>query len=186
MSSPRQRLMSALAGSSPRRHGLLGRGVAIVLNRGNGRSVAAAVRGSKIAPGSCPAGRNCERIRHQLHAGRRPSGGARRRANHLAASHCNTTAGPRTTLGSPNNKYELRIQSRLWRTQGPASQDCTSGRKLSGWAVTGAGRATPFGTASPLLRQDIAYSAHIIIGTRMSTHSSMPKLDGSGLLSSTE
>jgi arsenite methyltransferase len=51
----RQRLLSIVAGQPGRPHGLLGRGVAIVLNRGNRRSLAAAVQATDIAPGGVAA-----------------------------------------------------------------------------------------------------------------------------------
>jgi arsenite methyltransferase len=47
----RQRLLTAVAGQLGRPHGLVGRGVAIMLNRGNRRSVAAAVEASQAAVG---------------------------------------------------------------------------------------------------------------------------------------
>jgi arsenite methyltransferase len=52
VSSPRRWLMSALAGQLARPHGLLGRGVAIMLNRGNRRSVEAAVEASEVTAGA--------------------------------------------------------------------------------------------------------------------------------------
>ena len=51
MTGARQRLLSIVAGQLGRPHGLLGRGVAIVLNRGNRRSLATAVQATDIAPG---------------------------------------------------------------------------------------------------------------------------------------
>jgi arsenite methyltransferase len=51
----RQRLLSAITGQLGRPHGLVGRGVAIMLNRGNRRSVAAAVQATEIAPGGVAA-----------------------------------------------------------------------------------------------------------------------------------
>jgi arsenite methyltransferase len=51
----RQRLLSAVAGQLGRPHGLVGRGVAIMLNRGNRRSVAAAVEASQVAVGDAAA-----------------------------------------------------------------------------------------------------------------------------------
>jgi arsenite methyltransferase len=47
----RQRLLSTVAGQLGRPHGLVGRAVAIMLNRGNRRSVAAAVEASQVAVG---------------------------------------------------------------------------------------------------------------------------------------
>jgi SAM-dependent methyltransferase len=47
----RQRLLSTVAGQLGRPHGLVGRGVAIFLNRGNRRAIEAAVQASGIAPG---------------------------------------------------------------------------------------------------------------------------------------
>jgi ubiquinone/menaquinone biosynthesis C-methylase UbiE len=51
----RQRLLSTIAGQLGRPHGLVGRGVAIMLNRGNRRSVAAAVQATEIEPGGVAA-----------------------------------------------------------------------------------------------------------------------------------
>jgi arsenite methyltransferase len=51
----RQRLLTAVAGQLGRPHGLVGRGVAIMLNRGNRRSVAAAVEASQAAVGDVAA-----------------------------------------------------------------------------------------------------------------------------------
>jgi arsenite methyltransferase len=51
----RQWLLSAIAGQLDRPHGLVGRGVATMLNRGNRRSVAAAVQATEIAPGGVAA-----------------------------------------------------------------------------------------------------------------------------------
>jgi arsenite methyltransferase len=48
-------LLSIVAGQLGRPHGLLGRGVAIMLNRGNRRSLAAAVQATDIAPGGVAA-----------------------------------------------------------------------------------------------------------------------------------
>src|SRR5213076_3336775 len=55
MTGPRQWLLTTLAGQLACPHGLLGRAVAIVLNRGNRRSVAAAVQATEIAPGGAAA-----------------------------------------------------------------------------------------------------------------------------------
>jgi arsenite methyltransferase len=55
MTGTRQWLLSTLAGQLARPHGLLGRAVAIVLNRGNRRSVAAAVQATEIAAGGVAA-----------------------------------------------------------------------------------------------------------------------------------
>jgi arsenite methyltransferase len=52
MTSVRQRILSAMAGQLGRPHGLLGRGVAIALNRGNKRSVTAAVEATQVASGA--------------------------------------------------------------------------------------------------------------------------------------
>jgi SAM-dependent methyltransferase len=51
----RQRLLSIIAGQLGRPHGLLGRGVALFLNRGNRRAVAAAVQATQIEPGGVAA-----------------------------------------------------------------------------------------------------------------------------------
>lgn len=63
-----------------------------------------------------------------------------------------------------------------------SGQHCTSGPMLSGWASGATCRVALFGTASPFLRQDIAYSAHMTVGSRTSVHSSRPKLYGLELL----
>lgn len=55
MTGFRQRLLTAVAGQLCRPHGLAGRGVAIMLNRGNRRSVAAAVEESQAAVGDTAA-----------------------------------------------------------------------------------------------------------------------------------
>lgn len=55
MTGARQRLLSIVAGQLGRPHGLLGRGVAVFLNRGNRRSVAAAVQATQIDPGGVAA-----------------------------------------------------------------------------------------------------------------------------------
>ena len=55
MTGARQRLLSIVAGQLGRPHGLLGRGAAIMLNRGNRRSVAAAVQATEIGPGGVAA-----------------------------------------------------------------------------------------------------------------------------------
>lgn len=55
MTGARQRLLSTVAGQLGRPHGVLGRGVAIMLNRGNRRSVAAAVQATQIGPGGVAA-----------------------------------------------------------------------------------------------------------------------------------
>lgn len=55
MTGVRQRLLSTIAGQLGRPHGLLGRGVAIMLNRGNRRSVSAAVQATEIGPGGVAA-----------------------------------------------------------------------------------------------------------------------------------
>ena len=55
MTGARQRLLSIIAGQLGRPHGLLGRGVAIFLNRGNRRAVAAAVQATQIEPGGVAA-----------------------------------------------------------------------------------------------------------------------------------
>ena len=55
MTGARQRLLSTVAGQLGRPHGLLGRGVAIMLNRGNRRSIAAAVLATEIGPGGVAA-----------------------------------------------------------------------------------------------------------------------------------
>jgi arsenite methyltransferase len=51
----RERVLSAIAGQLGRPHGVIGRGVAIFLNRGNRRAVAAAVHASAIAAGESAA-----------------------------------------------------------------------------------------------------------------------------------
>ena len=55
MTGARRRLLSTIAGQLGRPHGLVGRGVAIMLNRGNRRTVAAAVQAAEIAPGAVAA-----------------------------------------------------------------------------------------------------------------------------------
>lgn len=51
----RQRVLSAVAGQLGRPHGLVGRGVAVVLNRGNRRAIEAAVQAAEVARGGSAA-----------------------------------------------------------------------------------------------------------------------------------
>jgi len=48
----RQRVLAAVAGQLGRPHGLVGRGVAVLLNRGNGQAVAGAVDAAEAAAGT--------------------------------------------------------------------------------------------------------------------------------------
>jgi SAM-dependent methyltransferase len=55
MNSVRARLLSSLAGQLGNPHGVLGKGIAFVLNRGNKAAIAGAVEAASVAPGGAAA-----------------------------------------------------------------------------------------------------------------------------------